>query len=49
MSRRPWIPKQRTAVIVGVVLFVAGSLALYDAYEHRGRRSPFFLRPFTSW
>lgn len=43
-GRRPWIRDHPTAVTVGVVLTVAGTLCLYDAYERRGRDKPFWLR-----
>lgn len=44
--RRPWIADQRTAILVGLALFVAAVLVLYDAYERRGGRTPWPLRPF---
>ena len=44
--RKPWIADQRTAVFVGLALFVAAVVVLYDAYERRGRRTPILLRPF---
>lgn len=44
--RRPWIADQRTAIILGLGLFAAAVLILYDAYERRGARTPLVLRPF---
>ncbi len=49
MSGRPFFRNQRTAVLVGVVLFVAGSWALHDAWDGRGREVPPIFRPFTGW
>lgn len=46
MPRTPWIKDQRRAVTIGLVLFAAGVLVLYDAYERRGGRPPVILRPF---
>lgn len=43
-TRKPWIKDRQTAVIVGIGLYLAGSIVLYDAYEHRGRGRPFGLR-----
>lgn len=47
MSRRkgkPLIADRRTAVALGVGLYLAGSLVLWDAYEHRGAERPFSFR-----
>ena len=43
--KRPLFRSQSTAVGVGLVLFVAGSFCLYDAWERRGARTPLLLRP----
>lgn len=45
--RRPWIKNKRLAIALGLVGFVASVLILYDAYERRGGRAPFFIRAFT--
>jgi hypothetical protein len=46
---KPLIRDQSTAVAVGVLLFLAGSFCLYDAFERRGGATPRVLRPFTWW
>lgn len=38
------IRDRKTAVIVGVGLYLAGSLVLWDAYERRGAGRPFAMR-----
>lgn len=38
---------QRTAVVLGAALFLAGSACLYDAWEGRGRKTPSVARPFV--
>jgi hypothetical protein len=43
-ARKPWIRNQKTAVLVGVTLTIAGSLAIWDAHERRGRQRPFALK-----
>lgn len=43
MIVRDW----RVAAIGGVAALVVGWVLLNDAYEKRGRRPPFLLRPFT--
>lgn len=45
----PHLRDHRTAVAVGVALFLLGSWFLHDAYEGRGRKAPFVMRPFTWW
>lgn len=42
--RQPWIKDQTTAIVLGILLFAAGVLVLYDAWERRGARTPIFLR-----
>lgn len=32
------------AIVVGVGLYLAGSICLWDAYEHRGKGRPFAMR-----
>lgn len=46
MMRRPWIRDQRAAIWLGLALFVAAVIVLWDAYERRGARTPLLLRPF---
>lgn len=41
MSRRPYIRDRNTALLVGYVGIVIGAMALYDAYENRGKSRPF--------
>lgn len=41
--RRPWFRDHKTALLVGLALFAAGVLALYDAYDRRGMRAPWPL------
>jgi hypothetical protein len=41
---RPWVANRTVALIGGIALTLAGSLLLYDAYEHRGTSRPFALR-----
>ena len=47
--RRPLIQDKGTAVIVGLVLTVAGFCVLYDAYEGRGGKKPRLLGPILPW
>jgi hypothetical protein len=49
MKRRSLIPDDRTAVVVGVGLTVAGAWVLYEAHEKRGKHRPFWLRLFGGW
>lgn len=45
MARKSLLVKdQKTAVLIGVGLYLAGTLVLWDAYEHRGASRPFSLR-----
>lgn len=48
-QRRRLFKDQRSAIIVGLVLFIGGAIVLHDAYEGRGRNTPLLLRPFTWW
>ena len=41
MTRRPYIRDRNTALVVGYAGILIGALALYDAYENRGKRRPF--------
>lgn len=43
MKRKPFFANARTAKLVGWTLFIAGSLALWDAYDGRGGRVPWPL------
>lgn len=43
MSGGPKLPDQRTALVLGAVLLVAGTYCIYDAYDARGKRRPFAL------
>lgn len=43
MSGGPKLPDQRTALVLGAVLLVAGTYCIYDAYDARGARRPFWL------
>lgn len=47
--RRPFIKSQPAAVIIGLVAFGVGWVALHDAWEGRGLEMPRILRPFTWW
>lgn len=38
------VADHRSAVMIGVGLYLAGTLFLWDAYEHRGKGRPFALR-----
>jgi hypothetical protein len=39
----PVIPDRRTAIVAGAGCLVLGSFLLYDAFDARGRRRPFWL------
>jgi hypothetical protein len=39
----PKIRDQKTAVWVGIALLSAGAYCIYDAYDARGARRPFWL------
>ena len=47
--RRPLIRNQGTAVVVGLVLVVAGFVVLHDAWEGRGGKKPWFLGSVLPW
>lgn len=49
MSRRVLVANPNVAVVIGIALFLLGSLFLHDAYEGRGRPTPGLMRPFTWW
>lgn len=40
----PRIPDRRHALIIGYGGIIIGALALWDAYEMRGRRRPFLVK-----
>ena len=45
MARKQLLFKnQKSAVMLGVGLYLAGTLVLWDAYEHRGKGRPFAFR-----
>ena len=41
---KPLIADQRTALWLGVAVYLAGTACLWDAHENRGRQRPFVLR-----
>lgn len=40
----PVIPSRRAALVIGYGGILLGALALWDAYELRGRRRPFLAK-----
>lgn len=45
MRRRgPVIPDRRCALLIGYGGIIVGALALWDAYEARGKRRPFMTK-----
>lgn len=44
MSRGPFIRNRSHALILGYAGILGGALALWDAYEGRGRRRPFLTK-----
>lgn len=43
-DRQPLVKDPYAALWIGVGLYLAGTLFLYDAFEARGRSRPFALR-----
>ena len=43
MSGGPKVRDQQTALLLGACLLVAGTYCIYDAYDARGARRPFWL------
>lgn len=41
---RPYVRDRRTALLLGLAAYAAGSFLLWDAYEHRGKSRPFSAR-----
>jgi hypothetical protein len=44
MAKRPVIRDRRLALVIGYVGILGGALALWDAYEGRGRQRPFYVK-----
>lgn len=44
MSRSPFIYDRTMALVLGYGGIIIGALALYDAYELRGKRRPFMTK-----
>jgi hypothetical protein len=44
--KRPLIHDRRTGTWLGLALFAAGAVLLWDAYEGHGAKTPLILRPF---
>ena len=44
MARKVLVRDRKTALVLGIGLYLVGTLFLWDAYEHRGTASPFALR-----
>jgi hypothetical protein len=44
VSRGPFIRDQQLALIIGYAGIILGALALWDAYEARGRQRPFMVK-----
>ncbi|MFT3871024.1 MAG: hypothetical protein QM714_19455 [Nocardioides sp.] len=40
-ARKPFIPDRQVALWIGYGGIIIGAVALWDAYEGRGRRRPF--------
>jgi hypothetical protein len=47
--RRPYIGDPVIEAIAGLVLFGLGAVLLHDAYDARGRKLPWPLRPLSFW
>lgn len=47
--QRPLFRSAAAAKVTGAVLVVAGFVCLYDAYDGRGGKKPWFLGPFLPW
>jgi len=43
VSGGPKIPDQRTALLAGAGLLVAGTWCIYQAYDARGSKRPYWL------
>ncbi|HEV8675012.1 MAG TPA: hypothetical protein VGX21_13275 [Methylomirabilota bacterium] len=41
---RPLVANRDTALAVGLALWLAGSVLLWDAWENRARKRPFAMR-----
>lgn len=42
--RKPVIPNRQYALLIGYGGVIVGALALWDAYEQRGRKRPFLTK-----
>lgn len=47
--RRPYIASQGLEVAVGAAAVLVGFVLLYDAWDGRGGRKPWFLGPILPW
>jgi hypothetical protein len=43
-KRKTWIRSRRAALWLGYGGLLIGAIAMYDAYENRGRQRPFLSR-----
>jgi hypothetical protein len=44
MNGRPLVRDRDTALYLGLGLWIAGAVLLWDAWEHRGKRRPLVMR-----
>lgn len=47
--KRPLVKSKSTALGLGAVFLVAGCVLVYDGWEGRGGKTPWFLGPVLPW
>ena len=48
-AKRHWIANRRLELAVAMLGLVGGFVLLYDAYDGRGIKPPWFFGPFKPW
>jgi hypothetical protein len=47
--RGHFIQDRKTEIILGIVLFMAGALLLFDAFDARGKKMPWPMGAVAPW
>lgn len=44
-----YLKNRKTEIIAGIILFLAGALLLYDAFDARGKKAPWPTGAIMPW